>query len=240
MSPITDVVSLGYNCRTTRRVRDYFGTEEAYPFDWWVSPMKGLIGVLLEWDVDRLYDPAVLAEVRSGEQIAYLRHGRYGIKFMHDFPSDQGRVRPNWREHLPEAKSRMTHLMAKFDALNSPDRKVLFYREVGPSDRAVLEHCKGLRRLVLAHTPLAQCNFLLISSTGIKAPRWTSLSINDPLEEPWSGDPEIWDSALASLGYTLSPEEKVPETTSNTGRDVGERPEPLTQSGQRPDLLLRE
>ncbi len=221
MSSYSDVVSLGYRCRTTRRVRDYFRTEEAYPFDWWVSPIKGVIGVLREWDAERLFDPAELIEVRDGERIAYVRHARHGIKFFHDFPADQGYVNPDWRDHLAGAKARTSHLMSKFEALNRTGRKVLFYRELGFMDKASLECCTTLRRMVRRRMPLAQYSFLLISPEGVEAPGWTSLTLSDPGEDPWSGDPAIWDQALSTLGYSLTATEGEPKPRADLSWTTG-------------------
>ncbi|MEI9965528.1 MAG: hypothetical protein WDM92_13485 [Caulobacteraceae bacterium] len=66
MTSFTDVVSLGYRCRTTRRIRDHFGVEAAYPFDWWITSAKGAMRFLRTWDVDDLFDPACIAETRAG------------------------------------------------------------------------------------------------------------------------------------------------------------------------------
>jgi hypothetical protein len=94
--------------------------------------------------------------------------------------------------------------MHEFETLNSRDREVLFYRELGSEDKAPVARCRRLRRMVLGRAPLAQCSFLLISSGGVEVPGWTTLAINDPGEDPWFGDRDTWDPALSSLGYSLT------------------------------------
>ena len=42
-------------------------------------------------------------------------------------------------------------------------------------------------------------------------PGWRSLKIDDPADPPWSGDPGIWDPALASLGVRLRPVAGAPD-----------------------------
>jgi hypothetical protein len=205
MEAFTDMVSLGSRCRGTRRFRDFYGTESAYPFDWWVTPMKGLMRALRDWDVEQLFDPAELSEVMVGEAIAYVHHDRYGLKFQHDFPTVEGRIRPDWRDHLEPARSRTRHLMDKFDALNRPGRRILFYREVSPTDAEPEGMARALKHEVRRRLPLPKCAFLLISRDGLKAQGWRSVTIDDPTEEPWTGDAAIWDAALAALDYRLQP-----------------------------------
>ncbi len=203
MRVITDLVSLGYNCRTTRRVRDHFQYESAFPFDWWVTPLKGAARFLSDWDVERLFDPDQLAEERAGESIAYVHHRRYGIKLQHDFPIKDGRVVLGWREHIDSAKSRTRHLMAKLDCLDDPARRILFYRELSPLERPEPTLLKALRKQAAARAQRAHHAFLLISPQGVAAEGWMPLRINDPDPAPWSGNPQIWNDALASLGFSL-------------------------------------
>ena len=56
---------------------------------------------------------------------------------------------------------------------------------------------------MLDRTPQAQAEFLLISPSGVQAPGWRTLRINDPLKDPWTGTPAIWDAALATLGHSF-------------------------------------
>lgn len=205
MNSFTDIVPLGYRCRITQRLRDHFGVSSAYPFDWWVSGMKGVSRVLRDWDVDRLFDPAELVEIRTDEGVACIRHESYGLKLQHDFPKKRGMIRWDWRKHLDEAKSRTGHLMRKFEALDDPARTVLFCREVAPFDKSLTSTAQVVKRLIEARLPQARTAFLLISSDGVEAPGWRSLKIDDPADEPWYGRAEIWDPALASLGFRYEP-----------------------------------
>ncbi|MEI9965527.1 MAG: hypothetical protein WDM92_13480 [Caulobacteraceae bacterium] len=120
---------------------------------------------------------------------------------------------PDWREHLDQAKSKTAHLMRKLDRLNSPERSVLFYREAPAAERFDPALYQELAAAAAARVPLARTSFLLISPKGLAAPGWTSLRIDDPRAEPWSGDPAVWDPALASLGYTVRPPERRDEAS---------------------------
>ncbi len=202
VTAFSHIVSLGYRCRTTQRLRDHFGFKTAFPFDWWITPAAGGAAFLRDWDIERLYDTAMLREVNRRGRTAFIEHTGYGLRLQHEFPMDEGlNVLPGWRSHIAEARARTTHLMQKFDQLNRPDRQVLFVRELMPDEQNALAGIAALRQAVLDRAPRAEASFLLISASGVEAEGWRSLRIDDPLKEPWTGTPEIWDAALSSLGY---------------------------------------
>ena len=202
MTAFTHIVSLGYRCRTTQRLREHFGFKTAFPFDWWITPLAGGAGFLRDWDVERLYDLSKLSEVRRRGGTAFIEHADYRLRLQHEFPMDESlSVLPGWRSHIAEAKARTTHLMQKFDHLNRPDRKVLFVRELMADEQADVADIAALRQAVADRTPKAEASFLLISPSGVEAEGWRPLRIDDPLKEPWMGTPAIWDAALATLGY---------------------------------------
>jgi hypothetical protein len=205
VTAFSHIVLLGYRCRTTRRLRDHFGFETAFPFDWWITPLAGGTAFLRDWDVERLYDPAKLREARRWGRTVYIEHADYRVRLQHEFPMDEARFRvlPGWRDHIEEAKARTRHLMAKFDALDRAYRKVLFVRELMPREERDLEGIAALRRAVLDRAGKAETSFLLISRRGVEAPGWRALRIDDPIREPWTGAPELWDRALAGLGYSF-------------------------------------
>jgi hypothetical protein len=196
------IVSLGCRCRTTRRLRDHFGFETAFPFDWWITPLEGGVRFLRDWDLGRLYDERTLREVRRWGRTAFVEQPAYGIRLQHEFPMDLRRehVLPGWRAHLAGARARTAHLMARFDQLDRPDRTVLFVRELLPGEERRSDLIEALRLAVLQRAPRARSEFVLISRTGVQAEGWRALEIDDPVKRPWSGTPAIWDPALASLG----------------------------------------
>ena len=205
MEGFTHIVSLGYRCRTTQRLREHYGFKTAFPFDWWITPLASAVRVLRDWDLDRLYDPARLREVRRWGRTIYVEHDDYRIRLQHEFPMDEARRRvlPGWQSHIAEARTRTGHLMNKFGALDRKDRKVLFVRELRAGEEGRAGRLGELREAVLAHAPKAEARFLLISRRGVAADGWTPLAIDDPRAEPWTGTPEIWDAALAGLDFHL-------------------------------------
>ena len=205
MTAFSHIVSLGYRCRTTQRLRDHFGFKTAFPFDWWITPLAGGVGFLRDWDAGRLYDLERLKPHRRWGRTLFIEHREYGLRLQHEFPMDLARehVLPAWERHIAEARSRTTHLMRKFDQLDRPDRRVLFVRELMVEEQGDLAAIAALRQAVLDRASQAQAEFLLVSPSGAKAPGWRTLRIDDPLKEPWTGTPAIWDAALDQLGYSF-------------------------------------
>ncbi len=205
MALFTDVVSLGYRCRTTCRLKQHYGVDRAFPFDWWVTPLKGARHFLQDWDVDTLYDPDALREIYDGDHLVYLEHERYGIKLRHEFPALAGTksVTPAWREWLHDARARTRHLMDRFERLNRIGRRVLFVRELEPGEERIKDRARPLGDLIRRRMPAAKTSFLLISPSGVDVAGWTSLKIDDPKRHPWEGDPQLWDAALSSLGFRV-------------------------------------
>ena len=203
MTAFSHIVSLGYRCRTTQRLRDHFGFKTAFPFDWWITPLAGGANFLRDWDVERLYDPGQLREVRRWGRVRFIEHRGYGLRLQHEFPMDpkQEYVLAGWRGHIAEARSRTTHLMEKLDLLDRPDRRVLWVRELAPGEEHAPAAVAALRLAVTDRCPQAHSSFLLISPSGLDAQGWTSLKIDDPVKEPWQGAPAIWDAALSALGH---------------------------------------
>ena len=199
MELFTDVVSLGYRCRTTHQLRRHFGATAAYPFDWWISSMQGLTRLVTDWDVDRLFHPDDLAEFRSDGRIFFVRQPRYGLKLFHDFPMQAAVMQEDWRDHIGNAKSRTLHLMEKFDSLNREGRRILFVREVGGADKHPEMWARSLKRAIRERLPNAKSSFVLISSNGLAIQGWRPLTIDDAAEEPWTGNDELWRGALSSL-----------------------------------------
>ncbi len=204
MASFTHIVSLGYRCRSTRRLRDYFGLTTAFPFDWWISPIEGLTGFLRRWDLDHLYDPRCLSIRQRGSSMPYIQHAEYKIGMVHEFPTDRSKLSgKGYLAYIADARDRTAHLMAKFDKLNRPDRSLLFVRQLAPVEEKRSRAWAELRQAALDRVAAATCTFLLISRSGVTAPGWVPLAVDDPIDEPWSGDPVKWDPAFASLDFRL-------------------------------------
>ncbi len=73
------IISLGRACDIAFHIRRCFGQEEAYPFDWLITPVEALT-TLVRTDFDGFLDPASLFARPKG-----VLDRRLGIHFRHDW-----------------------------------------------------------------------------------------------------------------------------------------------------------
>ena len=204
MSGFFHIVSLGYRCRTSHRLREHFGYWTAFPFDWWITPIEGLTRFIHDWDVDRLYRADQLRVRQMLFQKAWVENREYGFRLVHEFSRDRWTLTSRqFLREVPQVKARTSYLMSKFDELDSKRRRVLFVRNLSRDEEGDPAACEALRQAVIKRVPRADPEFLLISSTGVSAEGWIPLKIDDPSKEPWSGDAVVWDTALSTLGFRL-------------------------------------
>ena len=204
MRIFTHVISLGYHCRTTRRLRDYYEFNSSLPFDWWLTPLEGAVRFLEDWDLEALYDPDLLTERRLKGRLANIVNARYGIRLEHEFPRDEAdSVVAGWREHIETAKARTAHLMDKFERMSRTNRRLLVVRELSAEECDQADLHQALYEAAFRRLRRAKMRFLLISPTGVRAPHWISLKIDDRTQD-WQGDPGLWEDALDSLGFVLN------------------------------------
>jgi hypothetical protein len=62
------VISLGGNCHAAWNVSRFFNFSTALPFDWRITPWRTLNEVLSDFDIDRLYCPDLLEEVKTNDE----------------------------------------------------------------------------------------------------------------------------------------------------------------------------
>jgi hypothetical protein len=107
------VFSLGPNCRNTWNLRHYFESDRAYPFDWWITPVKSMIALL---DRDRPFQVAaedlVVTAPEGGTNSVYNR--RLNLLHHHDFDRDGSLVRPITEAAVAKLNAKYTALFARF------------------------------------------------------------------------------------------------------------------------------
>lgn len=77
------ILSAGPNCRTAWNVRNYFGIEQAYPFDWWITPARSALKML-----DPSFRFSLKAEdltISSPDHHNTVYNSRLNILHHHDF-----------------------------------------------------------------------------------------------------------------------------------------------------------
>jgi hypothetical protein len=182
--PATAVVSLGRSCTAAYNLRRHYDFGGAFPFDWWVTPVAGVRGLLRRPDPDWLYDPALIEIVENG---ATVRHRELGILLHHEFPRRWGEpgipVRSDFREKIARPKERTAFLLSKLLKLNQTIEHILFVRERVLGDK---------------DSPADALSEVFDRAS------WTLVEW-DQLARPnrdWRGDPDEWDALLSGLGVS--------------------------------------
>lgn len=209
MTEFTHVVPLGANCRLTLNVRRHFDSGESYPFDWWISPLPGVIAALeAGLDPGRLYDPDALH--RLGDATGRHRsveHRAFGIRFVHEFPDMPESIAAPvaWEDRVRQPRERLAHLADKLWRLNAPGHRILFVRFcVHPRGDVALDteaDLDRLRAILTERFDAARIALLPISGRG-RVEGCETLAVQDGSED-WKGDFALWTAALASTGYRI-------------------------------------
>lgn len=107
------VVSVGSNCEVTDSIRDYFGTDRAYPFDWWITPVSAVTR-LVEARFEGLLDPGHLRVSADRDTVVC---SRYQLLHHHDFARGaDGKVLPDIAAQVPAVQEKFHHLARRFFA----------------------------------------------------------------------------------------------------------------------------
>jgi len=119
------IISLGCNCELALNIRDYFGIERAYPFDWWITPFQAL-WKLLE---GRFHDLFNINNLEVSSDLLTVRDKYYNLLYHHDFKkTEDDKIIPDLIEQqLPLVKQKYDMLVHRFfnDLQN---KRVLFIR----------------------------------------------------------------------------------------------------------------
>jgi len=130
------IVSIGSNCEVTWNIRNYFGVDRAYPFDWWMTPFNSMIQ-LLDNQFDGLFDGRNIYVPPDRKTVV---DKRYNLMYHHDFERDADGlvVLDRIDRQLPNLKQKYDLLSDRF--LKDLDGKeVLFIRNRCGNDPVYLE-----------------------------------------------------------------------------------------------------
>lgn len=171
------IISLGSNCHIASEFRWNGIRQEAYPFDWNLTPFQTLYRILEE-------DFALFLE----EDLLFLRsdllgvvNSHYGIQFMHDFPNHNPLVAPNLQigllddydmsenaicanflEYLGPIRDKYNRRIQRFRNALSGTEKVIFFRY--HDDEFTKDQALSLFSLIAAKYP--NLDFTLVACTG--------------------------------------------------------------------------
>jgi hypothetical protein len=209
----THVVSLGLSCRVTYQMRLHFRSAASFPFDWWISPIRGLANYLEDPDPDRIFAPGQLRERIDDGFPSTIVSREFGFQLFHEFPRHKAAppaavVSPGWQAHVGEVRERHERRMARLMQTDQPGSRVLFVRhQLGPeiAADAAFAAVDELWRALVTRFKHAQVHLLLVNLPPVDAPspRVTQLQFEDPAGPPpesWRGDAARWRAALEGAG----------------------------------------
>jgi hypothetical protein len=204
------VVSLGGVCRVTYNLRRFFNFGTAFPFDWWVTDLQGVINAI-ESDKDPY---AHLIENRQNrEDILQIMSGDGTIGFHHEFPRDWSTpgspVRSDWRLHIEAARARFMYLRQRLLNANTSSHRILFVRHLGnlrDSRSSAHETIDDLMDAIDNTFNKSQNIFLLINAPDpIRRSQYYTLRFHEREVGvgKWEGDFVQWESELSKLDFEL-------------------------------------
>lgn len=168
MIRVDRVVSLGSNCEVTAALRDYFNVDRAYPFDWWITPLKSVKKILRD-DFKSLLNSEFL-EVSKDKNTVHCKH--YNILHHHDFTRGEGyQIIPDIESQIPNLKAKFEYLADRFFKDCATGKNLFIRNRVGYDSYLdqdggdIQEDYEDLYRLICEIFPLAD-NYLLVTNVG--------------------------------------------------------------------------
>jgi len=196
-------ISLGATCEVAYNLRRYYSFKSAYPFDWWITPVAGLLKFLSEPNIELLYAPENLV-VSNVWGLSSIRNEYFGIWLHHEFHrQSDGSISNDWHKEIPAAKSRTAALLQKFFGANLLDERILMVRAKSEWDDPAFDPGE-LRDVLRFRFKNAVFQMIFINYPRSDLGWARSLDIPKLPGADWRGDASAWDRNLADLGYRLS------------------------------------
>lgn len=136
-----EIVSLGYNCEISFRIRNYLGYLNSWPFSWsyilqrdkFVEALNDR-GSIFQGEVSQCEDKRVNSMLQCEKyEICFHPRGEY--------EGDDGKVRTEcFAEAVSELRSRVSHLIDKFNGLLASEKKTLFIVGISPLEESAPVH----------------------------------------------------------------------------------------------------
>jgi hypothetical protein len=105
------IVSLGGMCQPAWNIRNCFGTEDAYPFDWLITPGSSLLKIL----DDDFRDALILENLEAIQNRDTVLCRYYEVLHHHDFPRDRARkIVADLTPYLSDLRSKYRFLWIGF------------------------------------------------------------------------------------------------------------------------------
>ncbi|MGY0797595.1 DUF1796 family putative cysteine peptidase [Lysobacter sp. A286] len=200
------VISIGATCQTAKQIRNQLGQNEAYYFDWLISPLPAVIKAI-ENDFEEILLPENLTY--SDDRKIRLIDSANGLQYQHDFPIDRLNpdlsqrevILPSFAEHADLVREKYRRRAERTREVLKSGERVLLVRYA-----QVAEDLTEVRRQDLCNTfkrafPSGELFFLWASPLvnefkSVEAGWMCSL----PQVENWDGDALGWRKVFECCG----------------------------------------
>jgi hypothetical protein len=177
------VISIGSNCEVAWNIRNYLNVDQAYPFDWWMTPFNSLIELL-----DQRFTGLFVARnihVPPDRGTVVDRH--YNLMYHHDFERDADGliVLDSIDRQLVELKKKYDFLSKRF-MCKLGGKQVLFIRNRCGNDPTYLvgdygdiqpEQCIEIHRKISMLLPNTKFDIFATNKPGFKFFRYGNSEI---------------------------------------------------------------
>lgn len=205
------IISFGTNCELTHNLRRVYGLEEAFPFDWWITPLTSLRPLIEGGFAFDIEDGNL---ERTADRMSVMNR-RWRILHHHDFPRKDGQIRDDWRDFIAETARKYDALAQRLETrLDKSEAAAIFINGNGGHEYLTREdrlacsqpgHYAEMLAAVRTRWPRLQVTPVICNpSAGSEPPRDAIvLTVTDygdraPGKE-FAKSPKGWSEALATV-----------------------------------------
>ena len=172
-------ISLGGSCSPAGQLRTlierHYGIrDQAFPFDWLISPFEAVYKCL-EDDFNNFLNPACLEIYQhQGPGWTGVLNTCYGLKFIHDFPTNNhptawseddaafdGAVISNFLNQLYVVQAKYERRIKRFREVLAGDNEIVFIRSMATKEQSI-----RLYNLIKSRYPNLNFTLIVADSTG--------------------------------------------------------------------------
>lgn len=150
-------ISLGFNCFPALNLERIGLRQQAFPFDWNITSLRGLCNILENNFLDFL-NPCYLNQKPASEKLPAVPgifNSKYNVALAHDFPEGPAEnITANWQDYLPEISEKYERRIQRFYSVCDLADTVYFFRlkstywifDDQPEDKASLIRLRDILR----------------------------------------------------------------------------------------------
>lgn len=181
------VISIGHACQPAHYIRQFTNQQEAYFFDWLVTPTDSLVKLMQTGPESLFYDKAQFVAVdEPGRKKATVTHKGLGVVLYHEFPSG-----PKALSSYDSVVLKYRHLAQRWYTIGLIRSKVLFIRHYAGKNDAQL-----IQNTIRQTFPQLQFDLLAVNEDEANIAPWglpgiINMCVN-PTTSDWKGDSVGW------------------------------------------------